>query len=119
MLFQGRERAKTAATAKQLHPAAKRKGILKKPAHPEVDLSPLTVPDFVKPRGTWKNVFETNGKESGVGSRDSEPDYGIVENYEQFRKSLGLDEVAPLAAAETIQTDYLYKSPSNQRLISK
>ncbi|KAH1011447.1 centromere protein J [Dendroctonus ponderosae] len=117
----GLNRPKRTSTAKQQNQAAERKGILKKPAHPEVDLSPLTVPDFVKPRGTWKNVFETTGKDSpkdsGAISRDFEPDYGIVENYEDFRKSLGLDEIAPLAAGETVQTDYLYKTPSNNHIM--
>lgn len=71
-----------------------RKGILKKTNpqyHREVDLSPLEVPDFVKTVGTWKQAFETADRQSPQGLGDFEKNESI-ENYEQFRRSLGSSE---------------------------
>lgn len=50
------------------------------------------MPDFVKTVGTWKQVFETADHQSPQqGLEDFEKNESI-ENYEQFRRSLGSSE---------------------------
>ncbi|CAG9772187.1 unnamed protein product [Ceutorhynchus assimilis] len=77
-------------------------------SHAHIDLSPLTMPDFVKPRGTWKQVFEGLGKApsetvSAVNARDREEE--VLENYDEFRKSLGSGECLRINTVHEEQED--------------
>jgi len=112
-------------------PPITRKGILKKHVfsnnhnHQYVDLSPLTLPDYVKPRGTWKNVFENrdNGQfEVGFHRNKGdnvERDHGEMENYEEFRKSLGGGETVPKivgGGSEPMEKECVSKKSGNKQI---
>lgn len=93
--------AKPPTRHQQQPPSTPKKGILKKASpfyQQNIDLmSPLTIPDFVKPRGTWKSVFENPGSfPEEISGKDDTNMLGEepqdVEGYEEFRKSLGYGE---------------------------
>lgn len=91
---------KTTAT-----PKPKPTSILKKTNplyHKDIDLSPLTIPDFVKPRGVWKQAqaFEIPEDTLAKNLRHFEEGQDTLENYEEFRESLGAAESKPMCEGD-------------------
>ncbi|KAL1501309.1 hypothetical protein ABEB36_006653 [Hypothenemus hampei] len=93
-----------------------RKGILKNPLYyQDIDLKPLIVPDFVKPRGTWRQVFENDVDIVCKNGNPIEEDRESLENYEDFRKSIGSGEGnVPLHGDE-----YTIKNTSSEHALGR
>ncbi|XP_050315958.1 cingulin-like protein 1 isoform X1 [Anthonomus grandis grandis] len=111
----------SAAASKASAPSGIR-GILKNPqSQPkEVDFIPLTVPEYVKPRASWKQVFQCAQKSEWKSSSEdpvggSEEDGESVEEYEEFRRSLGSEESR--VAKEAIGEEKVFKTSSAANVI--
>ncbi|XP_050315057.1 uncharacterized protein LOC126749411 isoform X2 [Anthonomus grandis grandis] len=113
---------KVAAAAPKAPASSGIRGILKNPqGQPkEVDFIPLTVPEYVKPRASWKQVFECAQKSGWKSSSEdpvgrSEEDGESVEEYEEFRRSLGSEESR--VARETMVEEGILKTSSAASVI--
>ncbi|XP_066144324.1 centromere protein J isoform X2 [Euwallacea fornicatus] len=102
------------------------KGVLKQSMpsyYQEVDLSPLELPEFVKPQGTWRQVFEDsekcNEKKDSFHKPtiNSESDNESLENYDQFRKSLSPeDKQFEPPGNKIVANELLFKTSSNKQV---